>query len=133
MKRIGLFIAVTMFFAPAALAVEAPSLPASAKLLGSQEVVALYDGAAVAFDNFEADKPVKGTSHPDFKKGAIHGDYVYGSEKKKTFKGKIRMKGDSFCYKIGKEKEKCRQVYLDGSDIYEVDAKKAVTSRNRKQ
>jgi hypothetical protein len=132
MTKVSLLAALAMLYAPAALALKAPPLPSSAKPLSAKEVIELYDGATIAFDNYEFDKSLTGTSHMDFKKKTIHGDYVYGDEAKKTFKGKIRMKSDNFCYKVNKNKEACVRVYLDGSDIYEVNAKKVVTSKNKK-
>src|SRR5262245_32322940 len=105
MKRLGVLVAATMLSAPVAFAVTATPLPSSARLLTAREVIALYDGATLAFDNYEFDKSIRGTSHLDFKKGVIHGDYAYGGAEKRTFKGTIRMKRNNFCYTIGKTKK----------------------------
>ncbi len=49
-----------------------------------------------------------------------------------AFTGPIRVKDDTFCYKVPQQKEACVAVYLDGDVIYEVDKKGAVSSRNMK-
>ena len=48
------------------------------------------------------------------------------------FKGKARVKGDQFCYTVGGQKERCNVVYQDGADIYEVNPKGVVTSKNNR-
>ena len=56
----------------------------------------------------------------DLKGRKQHVIYVFG-DNKGTFSGKIRVKGDNFCYTPPRAKEVCVIVFTDGDDIYEVD------------
>ena len=114
-------------------ALEAPKIPATAKKLSGSEISALYEGSTIAFNNFTMDKSLTGTVAVNIKGGTQSGSYMIGGAEKGEFKGTNRIRGDRFCYVNGKEKEKCMSVYLDGANIYEVDAKGVVTSMNHKQ
>lgn len=114
-----------------AYAAKAPSLPPGAKKLSGKEIVALYDGSAVDFDNYTMVMSLAGTGRYDFKHKSIAGNFVMG-DKKGKFTGSIRIKGDRFCYKVNAPKETCVSIYVDGDDIYEVNAKGIVTSKNKK-
>jgi len=109
-----------------------PTLPPTAKKLTGPEIVKLYDGATITWNNFTQKTEMAGTTTFDFKKGTQTGTWE-GGGKKGTFTGKIRVKGDLWCYKIGNNKETCDSVYMDGQDIYEVNAKGVVDSQNKKQ
>jgi hypothetical protein len=110
------------------LAVEAPSLPSSAKKLTGKEIAALYDGATVAFNNFTMAQPLTGTVTYDLKSHKHHGTYKLG-EQGGQFTGALRIKGDQFCHAEGNSKERCVSVYTDNSDIYEVNSKGVVESK----
>jgi hypothetical protein len=126
---LALLVAV---LATPAVAQGAPALPATAKKLSGKEIATLYDGATVAFSNFTKDKPLTGKVTYDLKAKSQSGDFTYGSQTG-TFKGSIRVKGDTFCYTDGPGKpEHCTSVYLDGATIYEVGPKGNVMSANRK-
>jgi hypothetical protein len=115
-----------------ALALEAPELPSSAKKLSGSEIVALYDGATIAFNNFTSKLPLTGTDTYNFAKKSHSGSYSIGG-KRGTFTGQIRVKGDMFCHREGKGKETCSSVYTNGVYIYEVNQKGVVESMNQKQ
>jgi len=112
-----------------ALAIKAPRLPATAKKLTAEQIVKLYDGRTISFNNFTLNKPLTGQFTLNFRTKTIAGTYTFGTEKG-TFKGAIRISGDSYCYKVRKGKEVCGTVYRDGPRIYEVNAMGKVTSQN---
>ncbi len=130
MLRTGVVVLGLTLLAAPALAQSAPALPASAKKLSGKEIAALYDGATVSFNNFTKDKPLTGKATYDLKANSQSGEFNYGGQTG-TFKGAIRVKGDTFCFTENK-KETCSSVYLDGGTIYEVSPKGAVISANKK-
>ena len=120
---IGLFMIVP------AIAQDAPKLPDGAKELKGADITALYDGSTVKWVNVAANGT--GIALYDLKSQKQHVIYVFG-DNKGTFSGKIRVKGDNFCYTPPKAKEVCVFVFTDGDDIYEVDKNHVVLSKNRK-
>jgi hypothetical protein len=112
-----------------ALAIQAPRLPSAAKKLTAEEIIKLYDGHTISFNNFTLNKPLTGQFTFNYKTKTIAGTYVYGTENG-TFKGTIQISGDNYCYKVRKGKEVCGRVYKDGSNIYEVNSMGKVTSQN---
>jgi hypothetical protein len=106
-----------------------PKLPATAKKLTGSEITALYDGITVNWHNYALSGT--GTATYDLKKGAQTGTWNIGG-KSGAINGKIRIKGDTFCY-TASGKEECDSVYTDGADIYEVNSKGIVVSKNQKQ
>jgi hypothetical protein len=121
---VGFMFAFALGTTPA-FAIDAPKLPASAKKLSGKEIVALYDGATVSFNNFTAKESLTGTVTYDFKSKTHKGHYVLGTQSG-DFEGPIRINGNTFCHKENKGKETCSSVYTDGSSIYETNAKGAV-------
>ena len=122
---IGLWI----WIVASAMAEEIPKLPDGAKELKGADITALYDGSIVKWVNLSANGT--GIALYDLKGQKQHVIYDFG-DKKGTFSGKIRVKGDNFCYTPPKVKEVCVIVFTDGDDIYEVDKDHVVLSKNRK-
>ncbi|HEY1781399.1 MAG TPA: hypothetical protein VGG79_13390 [Roseiarcus sp.] len=115
----------------AAFAEGAPALPASAKKLPGKEITALYDGATVNFNNYTMKQSLTGTDTYDLRAHSHHGTYTLGG-KSGSFSGTARVKGDQFCHREGSGGEHCAFVYIEGADIYEVNARGIVESQNRK-
>ena len=113
-----------------AVAEAPPKLPATAKKLTGPEITALYDGSSVNWHNYAANGT--GTAKYDLKQNKQDVTYNFGG-KTGTFTGKIRVKGDTFCFVPPKAKEVCESVYTDGNDIYEVSSKGIVDGKNQKQ
>jgi hypothetical protein len=105
-----------------------PKLPATAKKLTGAEITALYDGLTVNWHNYALSGT--GTATYDLKKGSQTGTWNIGG-KSGAINGKIRVKGDTFCYTVN-SKEECDSIYTDGADIYEVNSKGIVVSKNQK-
>jgi hypothetical protein len=123
-------VGIGLVSSPAA-AIKSPKLPSTAKKLTAAEIIRLYDGRTMSFSNFSLNKPLTGEVTVSFKTKTISGTYVFGDEKGE-FKGKIRMKGDNYCYSVGKKsKEICGKIYSDGATIYEVNSMGRVIARNR--
>jgi hypothetical protein len=122
-------VGVALLLTVPALAVNAPRLPSTAKKLTGAEIIKLYDGHTISFNNFSLNKPLSGQFTFNYKAKTISGTYVFGTEKG-TFKGSIRISGDSYCYKVRKGKESCGAIYKDGPDIYEVNSMGRVISQN---
>jgi hypothetical protein len=116
-------------FAPA---VGAPKVPKSAKKLTGSEIVALYDRTPFRFKNFTAKQLITGTFLVNFTNKTASGTYAEGKNRG-TWTGKVRIKGDQFCRKINKRKEGCVFLYVDGHNVYEVNANGVLESMNRKQ
>ena len=112
-----------------AFAVKAPRLPPTANKLSAEEIIELYDGHTISFNNFTLDKPMTGVFTVNYKAKTVSGTYVYGTEKG-TFKATVQISGDKYCYRVRKGKEVCGKVYKDGSNIYEVDSWGKVKSQN---
>jgi len=123
------FVALAFLLTVPAFAIKGPRLPSTARKLSADEIVKLYDGHTISFSNFTLDKPLTGQFTVNYKAKTISGTYAYGAETG-TFKGAVRMNGDSYCYRVRKGKETCGKVYKDGSTIYEVDSWGKVTSQN---
>ena len=105
------------------------ALPASAKKLTAGEIKALYDHTQFSFNNYDG---TIGTFLVDFTSKSASGTYVKGKDKG-TWTGIVRIRGSQFCRKIENNKEGCVFLYVDGANIYEVNAKGIVESLNRKQ
>jgi len=106
-----------------------PKLPPNAKKLTGGEITALYDGETVNWHNYALGGT--GNATYDLKKGVQTGTWNIGG-KSGAINGKIRVKGDTFCYTVN-NKEECDSVYTDGADTYEVNSKGVVVSKNQKQ
>ena len=113
-----------------AFALKGPRLPSTAKKLTAEEIIKLYDGRTISFNNFTLNKPLTGSFTLNYKNKLISGSYVFGTEKG-TFKGAIRLSDDKFCSKVRKGKEVCAAIYKDGPNIYEVNSMGKVTSQNQ--
>lgn len=114
-----------------ALTASKPKVPASAKKLTGSEVVALYDNTWFSFHNYM--KPVTtGTFLVSFTTKTASGTYATG-KKSGTWIGTIRIKGDKFCRRINKGKESCVFLYVDGPNVYEVNASGVLESKNKKR
>lgn len=113
-----------------ALAIKGPRLPSDAKKLTAGEIIKLYDGRTISFNNFTLNKTLTGSFTLNYKTKTISGSYTFGTEKG-TFKGAVRLNGDKFCYKVRKGKEVCATIYKDGPNIYEVNTMGKVTSQNQ--
>ena len=114
-----------------ALAAGKPKVPASAKKLTGSEIVALYDNTWFSFHNFM--KPTTtGTFLVSFTTKTASGTYVTG-KKSGTWIGTIRIRGDKFCRRINRGKEGCVFLYVDGPNVYEVNARGVLESMNKKR
>jgi hypothetical protein len=131
MRKIGLLGVAFILLANVAMAQSPPALPTSAKKLTGKEISTLYDGATVNFDNFTMKQPLTGTDTYDLKAHSHRGTYTLG-DKSGSFSGAARVKGDQFCHREGGGSEHCDFVYVDGAEIYEVNAKGVVESHNHK-
>lgn len=115
----------------ATLAQDRPTVPATAKKLTGAEIEAVYDTHMGNFDNLtNPGVKLTGRSWMDFKTKTIMGFYNWDGKDQGMFAGTIRIKGDDFCYKPGKEKETCVSVHRDGGNFWEADKKGLVTSAN---
>jgi hypothetical protein len=123
-------IASVFLVTVSASAIKGPRLPSTAKKLTTEEIIRLYDGHTISFNNFTLNKPLTGAFTINYKAKAISGSYTFGTEKG-TFKGTLRISGDNYCYKVRKGKEVCGAVYKDGQNIYEVNSMGKVTSQNQ--
>jgi hypothetical protein len=132
MRLIAILIGLVFLLSSPASAIKSPRLPSTAKKLTAAEIVRLYDGHTMSFSNFTLNKPLSGEVSVSFKTKTITGTYVFGDDKG-TFKGTIRMKGDYYCYNVGKKSrgEVCGRIYSDGRDIYEVNSMGKVIAKNR--
>jgi hypothetical protein len=117
---------------PAFAAVTAPPLPSTAKKLTGAEIIALYDGASITWDNFSQKQEMTGTADLDLKKKTQTGTWQSGKDSG-NFSGTAMVKGDKFCHRVKPSKEVCDSVYTDGNDIYEVNDKGIVDSKNMKK
>lgn len=114
-----------------ALTAAKAKVPKSAKKLTGNEIVALYDNTWFNFHNYM--KPTTtGTFLVSFTTKTASGTYVTG-KKSGTWIGTVRIKGDKFCRRISKGKEGCVFLYVDGSNVYEVNAKGVLESMNKKR
>jgi hypothetical protein len=106
----------------------APSLPPTAKKLSGKEIVILYDGFTFKFKDFLSDVPNTGTVTFDFKNRVTSGTLDgYGHTL-----GSIKLDGDKLCNQGGGFNT-CSNVYVDGTDIYEVNSEGIVVSTLQKQ
>ena len=109
-----------------ALAVEAPKLPASAKKLDNAGIKALYVGKSTSGTSYEFDNLLTFSVTIGDSKNTITGDWKDG-----TGTGKVnatyRIRGGKWCFKLPKDKEKCRDIYVDGPTIYEVSGKRVMS------
>jgi hypothetical protein len=115
-----------------ALAVQLPSLPASAKKLTGAEIKALYDGKTFTFTAYTFFGVATGTVTYDFQTGTSHGSYNLGWHNG-DIDGRIHLDGDKFCYKVGLDREHCDFMYSAGQSIYDVDPNGTVQSVNQQQ
>ena len=102
-------------------------LPATAKPLTKDGVMAAYDGKQYAWSHPNTDK-VTGTVKFDLKNGLMGGTWSDGKSTGE-WEGKVTFKGDQYCFETrGKGQKKynkmvCNLVYLDGTTTYELDPK----------
>ena len=117
----------------AALAIDAPQLPSSAKKLTGQEIVSLQDGVTLTYKDYASDALTTGTAVHDFKKNTNNSTYDYKGIHG-TFVGKVSVKGDMFCHtESGRPGETCVFVYSDGPSFYNVSPEGKVLSVDTKQ
>ena len=128
-RLLAAFVGLGFVLTIPAFAVKAPRLPSTAQKLSAEEIIKLYDGHTISFNNFSLDKPLTGVFTVNYKAKTVSGTYVYGAEKG-TFKGAVWISGDDYCYSVRKGKEVCGKVYKDGPNIYEVDSWGKVKSQN---
>lgn len=114
------------------LAAKAPRLPPTARKLDANEVVALYDRKSLSFRNFTGKRIVTGTFTVNFARKSASGSFNDGKSSG-YWTGKVRMSGSRFCRKIGKSREGCVALYVDGASIYEVNASGVVESLNARR
>jgi hypothetical protein len=128
MKSTVTAAALLFAFVTSALAIDAPPIPSGAKKLSGKEAAAIYLGKTLTFENYTQDQPMTGevTVSP---KGKLTGSWALGTSKKGAIKGAARNKADTWCFKMAGSKEECMAIYVDGTDIYEVNAKGVVTSK----
>ncbi len=117
------------------LAADKTHVPPTAKLQTKAQIIAIYDGKPFSWSHPFTDKG-SGTMDVVAATSTMSGTYDMNG-KKGEWEGKITWKGDQCC---GQERAKggkkynpmhCQLVYLDGSTVYEVDAKtKVITSVN---
>jgi hypothetical protein len=117
---------------PSALAVQRPQVPPSAGKLTAAQIKKLYDGNTFSFTSYTTFGAATGRVSYDFESGTNHVDYQLGSHHG-SLTGTIRLSGDKFCYKVGFSRERCDDLYLAGSSIYDVDADGTVESLNQSQ
>lgn len=111
-----------------AWAAEAVKLPATAKLLTKDEIIALYAGKSTTWEHPNTDKST-GTTIIAADAKTMSGTWANGNDKGE-WEGKISFnKKDQYCYVFrGKGEKKwskltCNLVYLDGKTVYELDPK----------
>jgi hypothetical protein len=126
-------LAALMCGAPlAALAIDSPQLPSSAKKLTGKEIVELQDGVTLTFKDYSADALMTGTTVHDFKAGRNGGTYEYKGIKG-TYEGKVWIKDDMFCHNAtGMPGDTCIFVYSDGPTFYNVSPEGKVLSIDTK-
>lgn len=133
------FILIGVCSVVCAFAVEAATktkVPATAKLLTKEQIIATYDGRLFSWDHPNTDK-AHGTTTFHSATSTIGGTWEAGKDKGE-WEGKITWKGDQYCFETrpkgskGKYNPKqCNLIYLDGTTTYEVDPKsKKVLSVN---
>jgi Protein of unknown function (DUF995) len=129
MSRSLVAAVVLVLSSSVAFAVKAPKLPATAKKLTGSEIISLYDQTTFRFRNFTGKQIVTGTFYVNFAAKTASGSYVEG-KKSGRWSGTVRIKGDQFCRKIGKNREGCVSLFVDGGKIYEVNNRGYVESLN---
>ena len=132
MKQMMIGLAVLVVFSTGpGLARDVPTLPATAKKLDAAGIRTLYHGMRGSFDNFQNEATLTGEVFYDMDRKVMFGTYNWDNKDKGLFKGKAWIKGDQFCNKPDKGKQTCTDVYLDGRDYYETDAKGKVVSADK--
>lgn len=125
----SLSVAALIMATGTAFAAEQVEVPATAKKLDAAGIKQHYSGLHATFNNMAQKASLTGEVWYDIGKGTSWGMYVWDGKDRGVFNGKIRVKGDQYCYKTdGDKKETCVDVYLDGKTYYETDANKKVTS-----
>ena len=113
-----------------ATAATAAHVPASARKLTGAEIVRLYDNTWFRFHNYM--KPVTtGTFLVNFAARTASGTYKTG-KRRGNWRGTVRIRGDKFCRTIGKQRETCVFLYVDGGDVYEVNSRGRIESKNKR-
>ena len=136
-KATAVIVTVAVALAPTlAWSADAVKLPASAKQLAKDEIIALYSGKSTTWDHPNTDKST-GTTIIAADATSMSGTWVNGKDNGE-WEGKISFnKKDQYCYvtrgkgdkKYGKET--CTLVFVDGKTVYEINPKsKKVLSIN---
>ena len=116
----------------AAMAIEGPQLPSSAKKLTGKEIVELQDGVMLTYKDYMGDVVSTGTAVHDFKNNRNSGTYEYKGMSG-SFAGKAWIKGDMFCHTQDvRPGEDCIFVYSDGPSFYNVSPEGKVLSVDTK-
>jgi hypothetical protein len=129
LRRIACAAIILPLAAGPAVGADPPPLPATAKRLGDDAIVALYDGKTFAFQSFTFIGIATGTVTYDFTTMTDKGTYKIGPHSG-TFGGAISVSEDKFCY-AASGGQRCNYVYVDGADIYEVKQSGIVDSIKR--
>ena len=125
--RIQTWLFIVFSTASAALAMEAPPLPTSAKKLTKDQIVTLMHGKTFKYKSYNHDALKTGKTTFDFKTMTYGGTYT-DKGKTKDFKGEpLSLNADGYCYaKTCPEGQGAGGVYLDGATIYELTDKGTV-------
>jgi hypothetical protein len=112
----------------AALAIEAPQLPSSAKKLTGKEIVDLQDGVTLAYKDYEHESLATGTEVHDFKNNRNTVTYEYNGVQG-SYTGKVWIKDDMFCHsEFIRPGDTCVFVYSEGSSFYNISPEGKVLS-----
>lgn len=129
MRATAIAAATMLFSITAAAAGEAPALPAGATKLDAAGIAKLYQGSRATFNNYTNKESLTGEIWYDLKGGKMWGSYLWDGKDHGVFTGKIKAKGDQYCYKADTDKKFiCADVYRDGDTYYETDTKGNVMS-----
>ena len=131
MKISVLTVTIALASTPA-LALEAPTLPKSAKKLSGAEIEVLYKDATIAGNNFDGKSLLSFKSRVNSAKKSIVGNWSTADGGAGTIDFSFRIRSDQWCYSPSSKnaKETCVAVYSDGADVYEVKSGGRVSSKN---
>ena len=131
MKISVLTVTIALASTPA-LALEAPTLPKSAKKLSGAEIEVLYKDASVSGNNFDGKSLLSFKSRVNSAKKSIVGNWSTADGGAGTIDFSFRIRSDQWCYSPSSKnaKETCVAVYSDGADVYEVKSGGRVSSKN---
>ena len=99
--------------ARSALAIDAPSVPSTAKKMTSVEIKELYDGKTGHYENFMFKEANAGTFSYDFKAKTVGGTYKMGADAG-NWKGTFSPGKDQICIKVDGQPKNCFFMFRDG-------------------